>query len=180
MRSDQTTAPASAAASDAISGAPQTPVAPLKPWERPGVRQLVKFCLVGASSTVIDQGTKAVLLTLGEKYAPGVPWWLWVSISFALAVTNGYFWNRKWTFQATSESHGSAQAQYHRFILTNAIGLGLNLAFTKMFLIAFTGQVSHPENPDKMHVILASLCAVPIVVIWNFSAAKFWTFKRVS
>ncbi len=152
---------------------------PLTLLKRPGVQQLAKFCVVGASSTVIDQGAKYVLLKLGEKYAPGVPWWVWATISFGLGVTNGYFWNRRWTFQATSQAHGSAEAQYHRFVATNVVGLGLNLFFTKLFLIPITGQLVHSQNPDKMKVIIASLCAVPIVVIWNFCAAKFWTFKPV-
>ena len=147
--------------------------------QRPGVRQLAKFCLVGASSTIIDQGTKFALATLGKSYAPQVPWWVWATISFCLAVTNGYFWNRKWTFQATSEAHGNARAQYQKFVLTNAVGLGLNLMFTKLFLIAFTGKLLHDQNPDPVHLMLASLCAVPVVVIWNFCAAKFWTFKPV-
>ena len=30
--------------------------------QRPGVRQLVKFCLVGATSTVIDKGTLWILV----------------------------------------------------------------------------------------------------------------------
>ena len=146
-------------------------------WHKPGVRQLVKFCMVGASSTVLDKGTQYGLLLFGERYAPKAPWWLWVTLSFCLAVTNGYFWNRRWTFRATGEEHGTAASQYRRFILTNAVGLGLNLVFTKLFLIAFTGQVAFSQNPDKLHVVLASLCAVPIVVVWNFAAAKFWTFK---
>jgi putative flippase GtrA len=63
-------------------------------------------------------------------------------------------------------------------VLTNLVGLFLNLGFTKLFLVLFTGQVLHGQNPDKKTALIASLCAVPIVVIWNFSAAKFWTFKK--
>ncbi len=152
---------------------------PLTLLRRPGVQQLAKFCIVGASSTLIDQGSKYAMLKVGEKLAPAVPWWLWATISFCLGVTNGYFWNRRWTFQATSEAHGSAQSQYQRFVLTNAVGLGLNLGFTNLFLIPITGHLVHAQHPDKLHVIFASLCAVPIVVVWNFGAAKFWTFKPV-
>jgi putative flippase GtrA len=145
--------------------------------QRPGVRQLVKFCLVGLSSTVLDKGSAYVMMTLGETFAPWVPWWIWTSNSFTLGVTNGYFWNRKWTFQATGAAHGSAGVQYRKFLLTNFVGYLLNQGFTKLFLIPITGQVVHSQNPDKKHVLLASLLAVPIVVIWNFCAAKFWTFK---
>jgi putative flippase GtrA len=90
--------------------------------QRPGVRQLVKFCLVGLSSTLIDKGSAYAMMTLGETFAPGIPWWIWTSNSFTLGVTNGYFWNRKWTFQATGASHSSAGAQYRKFLLTNFVG----------------------------------------------------------
>lgn len=146
-------------------------------WRRPGVRQLIKFCLVGASSTVIDKGAQFVMLSVIEKSAPQIPWWIASIFAFCLGVTNGFFWNRRWTFSQTQAAPSEAATQYAKFIATNVIGLGLNLIFTKLFLVAFTGQVSHEVNPDKMHVMFASLCAVPIVVIWNFSAAKFWTFR---
>ena len=143
------------------------------------MRQLVKFCLVGASSTLLDKSTAWLLMSLGERFAPNVPWWFWTSISFCVGVTNGYIWNRRWTFQATGESHSSAGAQYRKFLLTNTVGYILNQGFTKLFLIPITGQIVHAQNPDKKHVLIASLCAVPVVVIWNFCAAKFWTFKPV-
>ena len=143
---------------------------------RPGVRQLIKFCIVGLSSTVVDKATLYALLTWTEANAPQVPWWACASISFCFAVTNGFIWHRRWTFQAGE--HGKARTQYAKFVVSNAIGLWLNLMFTKLFLVLFTGQLAHNENPDTRQVMIASLCAVPCVVIWNFSVAKFWTFKK--
>lgn len=139
------------------------------------LRQLIKFCIVGATSTVIDKGTLFALLSWAELNAPDVPWWGCATVSFCLAVTNGFFWNRHWTFRA--RAHGPASAQYGKFVLSNLIGLFLNLSFTKLFLVFFTGKIAHTVNPDPKQVLFASLCAIPCVVIWNFSVAKFWTFK---
>ncbi|MDQ3814066.1 MAG: GtrA family protein [Armatimonadota bacterium] len=139
--------------------------------QRRGMRQLIKFCIVGATSTVVDLGILALLLTL----TPTTPWWVCKSVAFCLAVTNGFIWNRRWTFQAGE--HGSVHSQYPKFVLTNAVGLLLNLAIMKLFLILLTGQLLHGQNPEKWKVIAASLCAVPFVVIWNFTAAKYWTFR---
>ena len=61
---------------------------------RTGTRQLVKFCFVGASSTLIDKGTLWLLLSV----TPRTPWWISASMSFCLAVTNGFVWSRRWTF----------------------------------------------------------------------------------
>ena len=147
---------------------------------RPGLRQLVKFCIVGGVSTVIDKGLYWLLLLLASRYAPQTPWWLWQSVSFCVAVTNGFIGNRLWTFRvehAPESDKRETRTQYFKFIVTNIIGLILNLVFSKFFLIALTGDMKHTNIDDPRTFVLASLCAVPIVVIWNFSAAKFWTFR---
>lgn len=140
--------------------------------QRQGVRQMVKFCLVGATSTIVDKGILWVLL----RSLPLLPWWVSQSISFCLAVTNGFIWNRRWTFK--SDDHATVKEQYPKFVATNIVGLILNLSITKFFLILITGQVlHHGGNPEPIKVILASFCAVPIVVFWNFAASKYWTFR---
>jgi putative flippase GtrA len=142
--------------------------------QRAGVQQLIKFCVVGATSTVIDKGSLWVFLTI---FPSTVPWWVSQTLSFCLGVTNGFVWNRLWTFRARGEGHSSGRKQYVKFFASNSIGLMLNLSITKLFLILITGKVLHQGNPEKIQVILASMCAIPIVVFWNFFAAKYWTFK---
>jgi putative flippase GtrA len=141
--------------------------------QRRGVRQLVKFCLVGASSTVLDKGT---LYLMVSRIAPNVPWWMSASMSFWLGVTNSFLWNRHWTFRA--RDHASAQAQYGRFLATNVVGLMLNLVMTKTLLVVVTGQLLVVnENPPPFDVLVASLLAVPCVTLWNFAASKYWAFR---
>jgi putative flippase GtrA len=106
---------------------------------------------------------------------PTLPWFVSQSISFIFGVTNGFYWNRKWTFAAND--HGAMIEQYPKFVATNVVGLVLNLLITKAFLIMFTGQMKHTANTDKNIILIASLCAIPLVVIWNFSASRLWTFK---
>jgi putative flippase GtrA len=136
------------------------------------MRQLIKYCLVGASSTVIDIG---VYWILSQILPPTIPWYVLKSISFCFGVTNGFFWNRHWTFKA--RDLGTSRQQYPKFVATNLVGLGLNLGVTKVFLFFFTGQWIFAVKPRDELVILASLCAVPIVVIWNFTASRLWTFR---
>ena len=141
---------------------------------RTGTRQLVKFCLVGATSTVVDKGT---LWLLVSRISPRTPWWISATLSFSLAVTNGFVWNRRWTFRARGRS--SLRAQYSMFLFTNVVGLLLNLALTKGFLVFFTGQLRHiGGNPKATKVLIASLSAVPCVMLWNFTASKYWTFRQ--
>ncbi len=135
------------------------------------MRQLIKFCLVGASSTIIDKGIFWILL----RTCPFLPWFVSQTIAFVFGVTNGFFWNRQWTFR--SNDHSATKKQYPKFVATNLVGLALNLLLTKGFLVLFTGQAKHNAAANAREILIASLCAVPIVVIWNFSASRLWTFK---
>jgi putative flippase GtrA len=147
--------------------------------QRRGVRQFVKFCIVGASSTLIDFGIYLLLvevLRIGQ-YLPGpvVTRTLAQSISFAFAVTNGFFWNNRWTFRAGDAA--GAHARYVKFVTTNLIGLGLNLAILNAVahLLPDTLTLFHLHDPRGF---VGKLCATAFVVFWNFTASKYWTFKR--
>lgn len=133
--------------------------------------RIVKFCIVGLSSTIIDKAVFYAIMT----FVPVLPWFVSQSISFLFGVTNGFFWNRHWTFAANE--HGAMRKQYPLFVATNVVGLILNLLITKLFLVLFTGQLKHNATADKNIILIASLCAIPLVVIWNFSASRLWTFK---
>lgn len=134
-----------------------------------GAAQFVKFCVVGLSNLLIDYSISYVL-TFHFKL-----WWVLAQmISFSVAVTNSFFWNRRWTFQA----HGgnNHKQQYAMFFTVNIIGLVLNLAIMKAVFFAFTGSW-HGQPPEKIDWVIAKMSATVIVVLWNFLANKHWTFK---
>ena len=142
-------------------------------FRHPGFRQFTKFCIVGASSTLLDMG----LLWLMLRFLPHFPWWLSQSIAFAVSVSNGFYWNRHWTFKA--RDFGKAHTQYSIFVTTNLVGLAINLFVMKTFLVLLTGKVFHGDhNPDKTKVLIAYVLAIPFGVIWNYLAAKHWTFRQ--
>ena len=155
---------------------------------RPGARQLIKFIIVGASSFTIDIGLLNVFyLVLG--------WPILVAktVSFLIAVANGFYWNRRWTFRATE---GDARKQYPKFVLTNTIGLILNLTImTSAILLATQMGLIHTPRPigeivslllsgegkktfNPLTINAATFVATVFVTAWNFTAAKFFTFKR--
>lgn len=140
--------------------------------QRRGVRQLIKFCIVGFSSTVLDSLVKWFL---NENYRQIFPWWSIATIAFCIGLTNGFFWNRYLTFRA--KDYGRARNQYIKFAASNCVGLLLNLIITKIFLILLTGSIIQDANPETRLFLIAGWCAIPFVAIWNFSAAKYWTFR---
>jgi putative flippase GtrA len=152
---------------------------------RQGFRQFVKFCIVGLSSTLIDFGIYLLLIeVLHFQRMTGLPVELArvaaQSISFAFAVTNGFFWNNKWTFRA-GDVHG-ANRRYGKFIITNLIGLSLNLVILSAVASLVSGaiieQLRHLAHLNDPAGLIGKIAATTIVVFWNFLASKFWTFKR--
>lgn len=154
---------------------------------RPGVRQLAKFCIVGFSSFVIDFGLFNLLHFKGGWGIGGAK-----TLSFLVAVCNGFYWNRRWTFQANG---GDAKAQYPKFLLTNTIGLVLNLTMMTVAIIEATnlGFIHTHRTPQQIIELLVSgsgkqefpglvlngalVVATAVVMMWNFTAARLWTFR---
>ncbi len=136
---------------------------------RPGVRQFIKFCLVGASSTVIDLG---LLFFLTHTF--NTPWAIAKIFSFSLGVTNGFFWNSRWTFNHIEQI--DPRARYAKFCAVNIVGLLLSLTIMKTIFVLHFHMWQH-QNPKGLILLVAQLVATPIVVFWNFFANKHWTFK---
>src|SRR5690349_5893000 len=77
--------------------------------QRPAVQQFIKFIIIGFSSAVIDVGTNKVLM---HKF--DTPWLLAGVLGFALGVTNGFFWNSRWTFRGLGS--GRQHELYVKFV----------------------------------------------------------------
>ncbi len=138
--------------------------------QRPAVRQFVKFCLIGLSSTIIDIVISSMLIYHWNFNAT-----LAKSISFLFGVTNGFFWNSRWTFQGMGS--GRRHEMYVKFVMVNIVGFCLNIFLFKSVLFLFTGRFIGQGKPDKLHFIIATLVATGCVACWNFVANKLWTFK---
>lgn len=129
--------------------------------ERRGVRQFVKFGLVGVSSTAIDWGIFYVLyLVFGIYYLAAK------MISFSVSVVNSFVWNRRWTFRSNDPRR---LHEFLKFLVVSVVGLSAN---TLIMYIAV----------DEYHFrkIFGLMVATLVVTLWNFTANKFYTFKRVA
>ncbi|MDX6505694.1 MAG: hypothetical protein QOG06_338 [Gaiellaceae bacterium] len=119
--------------------------------------QLAKFSAVGASGYAINLAVYAALLKgAGFHYAAAA------TVSFLVAVTNNYTWNRRWTFHA---ERGHVGWQGLRFLVVALVAYIANLALLSGF-IAF--------GLDK---IVAQAIAVVLVTPLNFVGNKLWSFR---
>lgn len=162
-------------------------------FQRQIVRQFVKFCVVGGTSTVIDVGLHFVLMffvkvngvPLGEVLGnwlvhnfpalyphvetisdPAVP--VLKVPTASLAILNAFYWNRRWTFRITDKIDQSTQLR--KFIVISVIGMILNTVLTTVFNSIIPG---HP----KQSLAVATAIATIAVAFWNFTGQRLYAFR---
>jgi putative flippase GtrA len=159
------------------------------------VRQFIKFCIVGASSTVLDVGLHYLLMFVVTWH--GVPIselvGTWVLSTFfgeasptqeairnaafaplkvpvvILAILNSFYWNRRWTFRVVGKEN--RHRQIVKFFVVALIGMGLNV-------ILSSGLHAVVPGSDKVSWAIATAVATVVVVFWNFTGQRLWTFRK--
>src|SRR5438874_7225231 len=95
--------------------------------------QLAKFSAVGASGYVVNLVVYTALLRgAGLHYA------LAATVSFVVAVTNNYVWNRLWTFR---DQRGHVAFQGLRFFVVALVAYGANLGILSLLILAGMDKV---------------------------------------
>jgi dolichol-phosphate mannosyltransferase len=120
--------------------------------------ELAKFSVVGATGYAVNLGVYVSLLKgAGFHYLPAAV------CSFVVAVSNNYFWNRRWTFR---HRRGNVYYQGMRFLVVSVVALGLNLLLLQGLIALGAGK------------IVAQAIAIVLVTPFSFSANKLWSFRR--
>jgi putative flippase GtrA len=123
----------------------------------PLVGQFVKFGIVGVSNTLIFFLVYTLLLKVF-----GV-WYVAASgIGFAVGATNGFLWNRRWTFRG----HVGDALTPVRWFVVQTSGLFLNLGLVYLFV-----------DGAGLGELLGQAVTIVIVTLTTFFANRAWTFK---
>jgi putative flippase GtrA len=120
--------------------------------------QLARFCAVGASGYVVN----LAVYTLGLD-ALGFHYRLAATVSFLVAATNNYTWNRLWTFR---HQRGHLYYQGLRFFVVSGTVYAGNLLLLELFVQLGTGKIT------------AQALAILLVTPGNFIGNKLWSFRR--
>jgi putative flippase GtrA len=118
-------------------------------------RQFVRFCVVGASGYVVNLAVYAALLEAGLGYL------IAATISFLIAASSNFVWNRLWTFDAKQER---VATQSLRALGVSALSLGANELCLFIFVDAGADHVA------------AQAVAILLVTPFSFVANKLWAF----
>ena len=146
----------------------------IKNFLQKNFKTFLKYSLVGASGTIIDVAGYTWLI-----HAFGLNLFAAATLSFSTAVVNNYTWNKLWTYHDSEEQ---VTRQFGKFLVVSLLGLALNLTFLWIFtqMIASALRQADPAALPAWANVLVKLGASGMVLIYNFLANTFWTFRRPS
>lgn len=132
----------------------------------PNLKQFFDFCFVGFSIAIIDFGLTFILKDVVhlDKYFSN-------TAGLVTALITKFFLHRYWVFREQADTNKAAErTKFVKFIIVSVIGIGLNNGV--IFLLSLTSITW------TLWFYFSKVIATGIVLIWNFFANKFWTFKK--
>ncbi len=130
--------------------------------QRRGVRQFVKFGIVGASGFVVN----LIVFTLLQRVVPGhatsPAYYIIYSIAFLSGGVSNYFLNRIWTFR--SSAHAGREGVQFLSVSLMALCVGL--------------LVSWLLQPYLGHGHRLWFVSTMAAIVVNFFVNKYWTFRK--
>jgi putative flippase GtrA len=128
---------------------------------RRGVRQFVKFGIVGASGFIVNFAIFSGLQWLDPAHAQAAHYYAIYSVAFLSGGVSNYFLNRSWTFRST----GHAGHEGAKFLSVSVLALLVGLA------------VSWAVMPYLGHGHKAWFVSTLAGIVVNFFVNKYWTFR---
>jgi len=136
----------------------------------PVFNQFGKFAAVGTLNTLLDLGVLNALIFI-TGFARGAPFAGFKAVSFLVASTNSYFWNKFWTFESRAPI---ALGEYARFLLFTLVGTFLNVGVASLIV----NVLGAPEGVgEKLWANAGALIAVFTSLLWNFLAYRKIVFR---
>lgn len=132
--------------------------------QRRGVRQFIKFAIVGASGFAVNFIVFTLLQRVVPNHADPVPYNIIYSAAFLAGGVSNYFLNRAWTFRST----GHAGKEGAQFLAVSVLALAVGLV------------VSALVSPTLGHGHKTWFIATVAGIFVNFFVNKYWTFKNVA
>ncbi|HEY49236.1 MAG TPA: glycosyltransferase family 2 protein [Dehalococcoidia bacterium] len=132
-------------------------------WFEGNLKRFVKFCIVGASGTVINWGVLTLCTELGGLH------YRWSAvIAYEISILNNFTWNELWTFR---DRRIPGRKTFFKRVLKYHTVAGAGVGIHVGMLSLFTDVVGFQYN--KLSWVIATAC----VVLWDFSWSVIWTWR---
>ncbi len=143
---------------------------------RKEAKRFLKFMFVGAMGAVVDFGALNLLAHVFD-----VPVTIAGIISFSLAVTSNFIWNRYWTYPESRAF--PAIPQYLQFFVINATALLIRIPILALVpgpvINFFESAGVAPGTAEVLGNNFALAVAVGIAMFWNFFVNRFITYRHI-
>jgi len=148
-------------------------------------KRFVKFSIVGVMGAIVDFGSFNLLLTLFGAAGSQIGRETEIAsvISFLLAISSNFIWNRYWTYPDSRSK--PLVRQFTQFFLVNALAIFIRLPVVSLThdpLGRLVGNLLPTLDPGLAIRIgdnLSLAIAVGIAMFWNFFVNRYWTYNDV-
>jgi len=134
-------------------------------YRYPGLRQFMRFCIVGLSGLLVD----TLVLVAFVDFLFFDPRSAAV-LAFLGAVTWNYIWDRIWTFEYGRRV--SISTSYLSFVGICLFGLGVRIGIMHLL-------IEYVQMGERPWYILASLLGILAATVFNFLGSKYVAFSRL-
>jgi putative flippase GtrA len=137
--------------------------------QKRGVRQFVKFGVVGASGFVVNLVIFTLLQRVVPNHASAGAYTVIYSIAFLSGGVSNYFLNRAWTFRSTG--HVGREGLSFMTVSVLALIFGLIVSYViAPWPVPITG---HEFGHGHLTWFVSTVSAIVV----NFFVNKYWTFR---
>jgi putative flippase GtrA len=135
---------------------------------RDSYKMAARYVVVGIGNVAIDLGILTLLMrATGVSSGPMLV--LFATVSFLIAILNGYYWNARWTFRVALDP----RRQLLPFVLVQLVALFINDAVVSTLMNLLAGGI-----PDSfLRVYVAKGFAIALTAAWTFVASRFVVFR---
>ncbi|MDI6820741.1 MAG: GtrA family protein [Patescibacteria group bacterium] len=137
----------------------------------PVLDQFGKFAAVGSLNSFIDLAVLNLLILM-TGISVGIFFTIFKTVSFLLAKTSSYFWNKFWTFESKEPV---SWREYIKFGIFTGIGLLLNVGIATL-IVNFLKSPGYVD--DKIWANVGAVGAIIISMFWNFLSYRNIVFKK--
>jgi|GEM_PF-99792 len=142
------------------------------------IYQVAKFILVGLLNTFVDWGILNLLMFLTSTVS-GALFPVFKGISFLVATSNSYAWNKFWTFKKPADDKEAVEKkaagkEFLQFFIVSVIGFTLNVGVATTMVNVMGAPVGISE---QLWANIGALGGTLSGLVWNFLGYKLIVFK---
>lgn len=134
--------------------------------------QFGKFAAIGFTNAAVDFGVLSLLLSFFGVTA-GILYTVSKTISFIVASTHSFFWNKFWVFEAGGS--GDAGKQFGKFFIVSAFSAIINISVASLIV-----NIIHPIIGINVRTwaLLGAVVGSAVALIVSFLGFRLTVFNR--